>query len=398
MRERGLLLTSGVITADSARRSVTMTKRDANTWLITRPALLQVLDESVPDTVDREQRHVEDASTLGGDLVVAADGARNVVRTRVWGDEPRDTGVVAIRGVLDTPPDTPLDQMHEFWGDGMLFGVGPNRLPHSTGTNWYASTRRGEDTPVRALAWARDAYAGFPALVRATLSAADPERTVVNTILESRRARELVKDRYVLVGDAAHAMSPNLGRGACEAMVDAIFLGEALKRAWATRSSPLREGATARGAAYEGSGGEGATARPLRASWARRRTGGRPNGVRTTQSRDDALGLVGTLTTGRRTRTISSHRAESPCTSRFTQARRRSAMNRADHEPGEPVPLADDVDSMQLRRSSAVSGDVEVTALGPASCHVAASRPPRACGPWVTTTARDTRGRRRAGG
>lgn len=228
VRERGLLLTSGVITADSARRPVTMTKRDANTWLITRPALLQALDESVPDTVDREQRHVEDASTLGGDLVVAADGARSVVRTRVWGDEPRDTGVVAIRGVLDTPPDTPLDQMHEFWGDGMLFGVGPNRLPHGTGTNWYASTRRGEDTPARALAWARDAYAGFPALVRATLSAADPERTVVNTILESRRARELVKDRYALVGDAAHAMSPNLGRGACEAMVDAIVLGEAL--------------------------------------------------------------------------------------------------------------------------------------------------------------------------
>jgi 2-polyprenyl-6-methoxyphenol hydroxylase-like FAD-dependent oxidoreductase len=228
VRERGLLLTSGVITADSARRPVTMTKQGANTWLITRPALLQVLDESVPDTVDREQRRVDDPSTLGGDLVVAADGARSVVRARVWGDEPHDTGVVAIRGVLETPPDTPLDQMHEFWGDGMLFGVGPNRLPHRTGTNWYASTRRREDTPAGALAWARDAYAGFPELVRATLAAADPERTVVNTILESRRTRELVKGRYVLVGDAAHAMSPNLGRGACEAMTDAIVLGEAL--------------------------------------------------------------------------------------------------------------------------------------------------------------------------
>jgi 2-polyprenyl-6-methoxyphenol hydroxylase-like FAD-dependent oxidoreductase len=228
VRERGLLLTSGVITADSARRPVTMTKLGANTWLITRPALLQVLDESVPDTVDREQRRVDDASTLGGDLVVAADGARSVVRSRVWGDEPRDTGIVAIRGVLETPPDTALDQMREFWGDGMLFGVGPNRLPHRIGTNWYASTRRREDTPAGALTWARDAYAGFPEPVRATLAAADPERTVVNTILESRRTRQLVKGRYVLVGDAAHAMAPNLGRGACEAMADAIVLGEAL--------------------------------------------------------------------------------------------------------------------------------------------------------------------------
>ena len=228
LRERGLLLTSGVITADSAGRPVSMTKQDAGTWLITRPALLELLDEAVPDTVDREQRRVHDATALDGDLVVAADGARSVVRTRVWGDGPRDTGVVAIRGVVETPPGAPLDQMNEFWGDGMLFGVAPNRLPHGTGTNWYASARRGEDTPAEALAWAHDAYTGFPELVRATLAAADPERTVVNTILESRRTRELVKGRYVLVGDAAHAMAPNLGRGACEAMTDAIVLGEAL--------------------------------------------------------------------------------------------------------------------------------------------------------------------------
>lgn len=228
LRRRGLLLTSGVITACSARRPVTTTERDADLWLITRPALLQLLDESVPDTVVREQRQVDDAAILGGDLVVAADGARSVVRRQIWGDEPRDTGVVAVRGVLETPPDAPLDRMHEFWGDGLLFGVGPNRLPHLVGTNWYASARRGEDTPAEALAWARDAYAGFPELVRVALTTADPEQTVVNTILESRRPRELVRGRYVLVGDAAHAMSPNLGRGACEAMADAVVLGEAL--------------------------------------------------------------------------------------------------------------------------------------------------------------------------
>ena len=228
VRERGLLLTSGVITADSARRPVAMTMRDATTWLITRPALLQFLDEAVPDSVIREQRHVQDVTALHGDLVVAADGARSVVRTQVWGDEPRDTGVVAVRGVLEAAPDTALDRMHEFWGDGMLFGVGPNRLPHGIGTNWYAATRRGEDAPASALAWARGAYRRFPALVRDTLAAADPQQTVVNAILESRRLRTLTKDRYALVGDAAHAMSPNLGRGACEAMVDAIVLGECL--------------------------------------------------------------------------------------------------------------------------------------------------------------------------
>jgi 2-polyprenyl-6-methoxyphenol hydroxylase-like FAD-dependent oxidoreductase len=228
LRERGLLLRSGVITANSAGRPASMTMKDPGTWLITRPGLTQLLDDAVPDTVRRERRQVDDPASLGGDLVVAADGARSRVRARVWGDQPIDTGVVAIRGYLPAPPDTAPDRMHEFWGDGMLFGVAPNPLPEGAGTNWYASAHRGEGSPAEALAWACGAFAGFPSLVRDTLTAADPDRMVVNMILESPRTRELVRDRYVLVGDAAHAMAPNLGRGACEALVDAIALGEAL--------------------------------------------------------------------------------------------------------------------------------------------------------------------------
>jgi len=195
LRARGLLLNAGVITADSTRRPVAMTTQDARTWVITRPGLLQLLDEAVPDTVRRVERQVDDPTTLDADLVVAADGARSVVRGRVWGQTPRDTGIVAIRGVVATPPDMPGDRMHEYWGEGMLFGVAPNRLPHGVGTNWYASARRGADTPEQALSWARAAYAGFPPLVRATLAAAEPEQTVVNTILEARRPRTLVRDR-----------------------------------------------------------------------------------------------------------------------------------------------------------------------------------------------------------
>lgn len=40
--------------------------------------------------------------------------------------------------------------------------------------------------------------------------------------------RSFVRGRVVLIGDAAHAMTPNLGRGACEALVDAATLAELL--------------------------------------------------------------------------------------------------------------------------------------------------------------------------
>ena len=44
-----------------------------------------------------------------------------------------------------------------------------------------------------------------------------------------------VRGRVALIGDAAHAMTPNLGRGACEALVDAVTLAELLN------SRPLEE-------------------------------------------------------------------------------------------------------------------------------------------------------------
>jgi 2-polyprenyl-6-methoxyphenol hydroxylase-like FAD-dependent oxidoreductase len=44
-------------------------------------------------------------------------------------------------------------------------------------------------------------------------------------------ASSVVKNRIILLGDAAHASSPRTGTGAYTAMVDAVSLGIALQRA-----------------------------------------------------------------------------------------------------------------------------------------------------------------------
>ena len=48
-------------------------------------------------------------------------------------------------------------------------------------------------------------------------------------IFQREQPKKLIKDRVVLLGDAAHPMVPFLGQGACMAIEDAFALAEVLK-------------------------------------------------------------------------------------------------------------------------------------------------------------------------
>jgi 2-polyprenyl-6-methoxyphenol hydroxylase-like FAD-dependent oxidoreductase len=71
-----------------------------------------------------------------------------------------------------------------------------------------------------------------PRLIAATESAA----ILRNDMYDRPPSRRWSKGRVTLVGDAAHPMTPNQGQGACQALEDAVALGESLEGA----SDPAR--------------------------------------------------------------------------------------------------------------------------------------------------------------
>lgn len=160
----------------------------------------------------------------GFDAVLAADGVHSALRaSATLPTRERMLGWAGLRGVVELPP--AVDAVREIWApDGRLFGIAP--LPGAR-TYFYCSAPLGRWRDIlregRIPDWI-DGWRAHGAELVTILQAVSDWQNVSYDEIREVRVRRWHRAPVFLVGDAAHAMAPNLGQGANSAMVDALIL------------------------------------------------------------------------------------------------------------------------------------------------------------------------------
>jgi 2-polyprenyl-6-methoxyphenol hydroxylase-like FAD-dependent oxidoreductase len=227
----------GVLTEVPMARLV---ERFGPMFAVHRGELLRALADASGGEVEFGTEGRPESLSRDAELIVGADGIRSAVRRVVAGDvQPRPAGYAAWRGVAAVDA---VSRASETMGRGRRFGMVP--LPGGR-TYWFAVAE--DVSPGADLA---EVFAGWHEPIADILAAPAEGPGSYLELEDLPKLERWNTDRAVLVGDAAHAMTPNLGQGAAQSLLDVAALARALG-AEASVASALAAYETARKATAE---------------------------------------------------------------------------------------------------------------------------------------------------
>jgi 2-polyprenyl-6-methoxyphenol hydroxylase-like FAD-dependent oxidoreductase len=174
----------------------------------------------------------EDGTEAVGDCLIGADGLRSVTRTQLFGELPlRYSGQTCWRGLVKlTLPENLKNNMIELWGNrsGQRFAY--SRI--SDDEIYYyatAAAASGGKDEGDIQAFLHQHYDRFGPMAKRIIDAVVPGTVIRTDLYDLQPISAWTKNNVALLGDAAHATTPNLGQGAAQAIEDAYVLVSLLK-------------------------------------------------------------------------------------------------------------------------------------------------------------------------
>ena len=175
----------------------------------------------------------QDGTSAEADIVIGADGIKSAVRKSIFGDLPlRYSGQTCWRGMAKfNLPSDKKGNSYEMWGPkkGLRFGFVPT-APDEVYffTTFFTSEGGRDEGPNKEKLM--QLFAPFGNLPRQIIEATPEENIIRSDIHDLAPIPQWWNGRVVLLGDAAHATTPNLGQGGCQAVEDAFVLARFLKK------------------------------------------------------------------------------------------------------------------------------------------------------------------------
>lgn len=214
---------------------------DTPTVCLHRADLLRVLVEAIPPECfglnheltgveangEKACLHFRNQDRFVCDGIVGADGIHSRMRTLLGkGRQPSRRGYIIFRGLAEASPDVPSDHNGETWGTGHRFGtlgIGKNKVC------WYATANASalQHSAEKPKPWLQEIFQAWHDPIPKLLATTDPSTILAANACDFQPFRQCAGPA-TLLGDAAHALTPNLGQGACMALEDALVLAECL--------------------------------------------------------------------------------------------------------------------------------------------------------------------------
>ncbi|HLR68025.1 MAG TPA: FAD-dependent monooxygenase [Virgibacillus sp.] len=217
-----------------------------NSFTIHRADLHHVLYQSIkPNTIHLNKRcfdfkqtktgvevYFDDSTQVEGDIIIAADGIHSVFRNKLIPHaKTRYAGYTCWRGVVETDDHRFTKQTsYELWGRAGRIGIVPLKGKQ---VYWFACVNGKPNDPKYKNRTPMDVaqiFSSFPEHITQLIRLTKEDELLHHDIYDLKPLNQFVYGRIVLLGDAAHATTPNMGQGAGQALEDAIVFVKSLNK------------------------------------------------------------------------------------------------------------------------------------------------------------------------
>lgn len=177
----------------------------------------------------------ENGNQIKSSTILGADGLNSIVRQNTFPNNSiRNANQICWRGV--TEYELPLkfrNELNEAWGKSERFGfvqIAENKV------YWYALKSFKNDMDEFSFNDLHQYFSSYNSIIKDIINSTKKEQINTAEISDLKPTNTWFKGNVCLIGDSAHATTPNMGQGACQAIEDAYILSECLNKYETTKA------------------------------------------------------------------------------------------------------------------------------------------------------------------